>query len=56
MKARLVKDKPSAEMVSISREEYEAVKVQNVLHADETPLQVLHEPGKPATSKSYMWL
>ena len=27
-----------------------------VLHADETVLQVLHEPGKPATSNSYMWL
>ena len=26
------------------------------LHADETPLQVLHEPGKTAQSKSYMWL
>ena len=27
-----------------------------VLHADETTLQVLHEDGKPAHSKSYMWL
>ena len=27
-----------------------------VLHADETTLQVLHEPGKTAQSKSYMWL
>ncbi len=27
-----------------------------VLHADETALQVLKEPGKPAQSKSYMWL
>ena len=27
-----------------------------VLHADETTLQVLHEKGKAATSKSYMWL
>jgi len=27
-----------------------------VLHADETVLQVLKEPGKPAHSKSYMWL
>ena len=56
MKAQIVKDNPRAEMVSISREEYEAVKAQNVLRADETSLQVLHEPGKPATSKSYMWL
>jgi len=28
----------------------------NVLHADETVLQVLKEPGKPPSSKSYMWL
>lgn len=27
-----------------------------VLHADETTLQVLKEPGKRARSKSYMWL
>ena len=27
-----------------------------VLHADETPMQVLHEPGKTAQSSSYMWL
>ena len=27
-----------------------------VLHADETTLQVLHEDGKSAQSKSYMWL
>jgi len=39
---------------------YEALKEilcnQHVLHADETTLQVLREPGKPAQSKSYMWL
>ena len=29
---------------------------RNILHADETTLQVLHEPGKTAQSKSYMWL
>lgn len=28
----------------------------DVLMADETTLQVLHEPGRPATSKSYLWL
>ena len=28
----------------------------SVLHADETTLQVLHEEGKTAQSKSYMWL
>ena len=27
-----------------------------VIHADETEVQVLHEPGKKATDKSYMWL
>ena len=29
---------------------------RDVLHADESVLQVLHEPGKTAQSKSYMWL
>lgn len=29
---------------------------EDVLHADETTLQVLREPGKSAQSKSYMWL
>lgn len=29
---------------------------RQVLHADETTLQVLHEEGKKAQSKSYMWL
>jgi len=29
---------------------------KDILHADETVLQVLKEPGRPATSKSYMWL
>ncbi len=29
---------------------------QPVVHMDETTLQVLDEPGKPAQSKSYMWL
>ena len=27
-----------------------------VLHADETTLQALHEAGKKAQSKSYLWL
>jgi hypothetical protein len=39
---------------------YDALKeilcLRKVLHADETSLQVLHEPGKPARAKSYMWL
>lgn len=29
---------------------------ETVLHADETTLQVLHEPGRAASSKSYEWL
>lgn len=29
---------------------------EKVLHADETTLQVLKEPGKTSQSKSYMWL
>jgi transposase len=28
----------------------------DILHADETTLQVLREPGRAATSKSYLWL
>ena len=39
---------------------YERMKARllthEVLHGDETTLQVLHEPGKTAQSKSYMWL
>ena len=29
---------------------------KDIIHADETELQVLNEPGKRAQSKSYMWL
>ena len=29
---------------------------RDVLHADETTLQELHEPGKKPQSDSYMWL
>lgn len=29
---------------------------QDILHADETTLQVLHEDGRAAQAKSYMWL
>lgn len=28
----------------------------DILHADETPLQVLREPGRDGTTQSYMWL
>lgn len=34
----------------------EKLVLHDVLHADETTLQVLKEPGKTAQSKSYMWL
>ena len=34
----------------------ERLLTREVLHADETTLQVLREPGKAAQSKSYMWL
>jgi hypothetical protein len=29
---------------------------RDIIHADETVLQVLHEPGRAANSDSYMWL
>lgn len=35
---------------------HEKLLQREVLHADETTLQVLKEFGKPASSKSYMWL
>ena len=40
----------------IYEELHNELKRREVLHADETPLQVLHEPGRKPTSKSYMWL
>lgn len=35
---------------------HEKLCAEEVLHADETTLQVLKEPGKTSASKSYMWL
>lgn len=35
---------------------HEELLKRKVLHADETTLQVLHEPGKEPQSDSYMWL
>lgn len=35
---------------------HEILVEEKYLHSDETPIQVLNEPGKPATSKSYMWV
>ena len=34
----------------------EQLRKESVLHADETTLQVLKEPGRSSASKSYMWL
>lgn len=33
-----------------------ALRLRNILHADETTVQVLHEEGRRAEQKSYMWL
>jgi len=35
---------------------HEQLNERDILHADETTLQVLREPGRSAESKSYMWL
>lgn len=35
---------------------HEKLRKEQVLHADETTLQVLKEAGRPSTSKSYMWM
>ena len=35
---------------------HECLVLREVLHADEIPCQVLREPGKEASSKSYMWI
>nr|WP_231784174.1 IS66 family transposase [Lentibacillus sp. JNUCC-1] len=40
----------------IYNEMHDQLVKHNILHADETPLQVLSEPDRPAKSTSYMWL
>lgn len=35
---------------------HEELLTRKYLHADETPVQVLHEPGRAAETTSYMWL
>ncbi|PAV31081.1 IS66 family transposase [Virgibacillus profundi] len=40
----------------IFNEMHEQLLTRDILHADETTLQVLSEPDRPATSTSYMWL
>jgi transposase len=34
----------------------DALRAEPVLHADETSVQVLHEPGRAAATQSYMWV
>jgi transposase len=34
----------------------ESLLKRDIIMADETELQVLHEPGRPASAKSFMWL
>ncbi|NLZ74203.1 MAG: transposase, partial [Bacteroidales bacterium] len=35
---------------------HELLLVRDVIHMDETTLEVLSEPNRPATSNSYMWV
>ena len=35
---------------------HELMMKESHIHCDETPVQVLNEPGKKVTSKSYMWV
>jgi transposase len=43
-------------LVPIYNRMHELLLEREYLHADETPLQVLKEPGRAAQKKSYMWL
>ena len=43
-------------LVPVYHRLHEELLRREVLHADETTLQVLHEPGKAPQSNSYMWL
>ena len=51
---------PVGEEFVRSEIEYTPAKIklleENCLHADETPVQVLNEPGRKNTTQSYMWL
>lgn len=40
----------------IDRQMHRYLLQENILHADETPVQVMKEPQRKNTSKSYMWL
>ena len=35
---------------------HEVLLEREIIHADEVPCQVLHEPGKDPSSRSYMWI
>ena len=43
-------------LVPVYQRLHEELLKRDVLHADETTLQVLHEPGKAPQNDSYMWL
>ncbi len=43
-------------LVPVYEQLHKELLTREVLHADETTLQVLHEPGKKPQSESYMWL
>ncbi|MFS0667703.1 IS66 family transposase [Peribacillus frigoritolerans] len=43
-------------LVILYKRMHEHLLAQTILHADETTFQVLREPGRAATTKSYLWL
>lgn len=43
-------------LMPIYEELHKKLLKEDIIHADETELQVLHEPGKKAQSTSFMWL
>jgi transposase len=47
--------KGSEWLFAIYNAAHAALAKRQILHADETTLQVLREPGRPAGTKSYMW-
>lgn len=43
-------------LAPLYEELHRRILTEDIIHADETELQVLHEPGRKAKTKSYMWL
>lgn len=43
-------------LIPLKNRMHEILVQESHLHSDETPIQVLNEPGKANTSKSYMWV